>query len=94
MEAMLQLLRRNGITAKGLQQDDPAKKAMIFAHFMAGLWFFYSIGAWYGSRFVQLDPDAGVTTEPLLFGATFVVWFIAFFAHVSFDLVRKKIKYG
>lgn len=93
MEAMLELLRKNGITATGLQTQDPSKKARIFAHFMAGLWFFYSIGAWYGSKFVNLEAE-GPTTEPLLFGATVVVWFVAFFGHVGVELIRKKIKYG
>ncbi len=93
MEAMLELLRKNGITANGLQGKDPSQKARTFAHFMAGLWFFYSIGAWYGSRFVELGTE-GSSTEPILFGATVVVWFVAFFGHISADLIRKKIKYG
>ena len=90
---MFELLRRSGITAHGLQPENPAKKARVFAHFMAGLWFFYSIGAWYGSRFMMQDPEVS-THEPFLFGACLVVWFIAFFGHISFNLIRKKIKYG
>ncbi len=93
MEAILELLRRNGIEAKGLQVENPAKKSRVFANFMAGLWFFYAVGAWYGSKFMLQDADAGAG-DPLLFGATFIVWFVAFFGHVSVDLVRKRIKYG
>ena len=61
---------------------------------MAGLWFFYSIGAWYGSKFVSPDLETSAAAEPILFGAIFVIWFLSFFAHVSVDLVRKKLKYG
>ena len=93
MEAMFELLRRNGIAAKGLQGENPSKKAKIFAHFMASLWLFYSIGAWYGSRFVELDAEA-TSSEPILFGGAFVVWFLAFFGHIGTNLIRKKIKYG
>ena len=93
MEAIFELLRRNGIAATGFQPENPAKKAKVFANFMAGLWFFYSIGAWYGAKFIPQDSGV-VTTEPLLFGATLVVWFLGFFGHVTFDLIRKRIKYG
>ena len=93
MEAMFELLRRNGIAATGLQSENPSRKARSFAHFMAGLWFFYSIGALFGSRFNVQDPEAAAH-EPWLFGATVVVWFVAFFCHISFGLIRKKIKYG
>ena len=93
MEAMFELLRRNGIASNGIQIENPSKKARHFAHFMAGLWFFYSIGAWFGSRFVVLDPEVS-THDPMLFGATFVVWFLAFFGYVGVDLIRKHIKYG
>ncbi len=55
MEAILELLRRNGIEAKGLQVENPAKKSKVFANFMAGLWFFYAVGAWYGSKFLLQD---------------------------------------
>ena len=93
MEAMFELLRKNGIASKGILEINPSKQARHFAHFMAGLWFFYSIGAWFGSRFVVLDPEVS-THDPLLFGATLVVWFLAFFGYVAVDLVRKKLKYG
>lgn len=92
MEAIYELLRRNGISATGLQEKNPAQKAKTFAHFMAGLWFFYSIGAWFGSRFIVLEGEA--SGAPLLFGATLVVWFCAFFSYVAIDLVRKKVKYS
>ncbi len=93
MEAIFELLRRNGIVADGLKPENPSKKAKLFAHFMAGLWFFYSIGAWYGSRFMLQEPGES-TTEPILLGATLIVWFLSFFGYVAFDLIRKKIKYG
>lgn len=93
MEAIFELLRKNGIAASGFQPENPAKRAKVFANFMAGLWFFYSIGAWYGAKFITPEAAAN-TNEPLLFGATFVVWFLGFFGHVLFDLIRKRIKYG
>lgn len=91
MEAIFELLRKNGIAAAGFQPENPAKRAKVFANFMAGLWFFYSIGAWYGAKFLPADA---AKNEPLLFGATLVVWFLGFFGHIAFDLIRKRIKYG
>ena len=63
-------------------------KARFFANMTALLWFYYGIGTWYGSRFVFTEEQQG--PEPgIILGATFAVWFVAFFASVLYYLVKK-----
>lgn len=74
------------ISPKAKPKD--AKKARFFANMAALLWFYYCIGNWYGSKFVETHP----MIEPgpaVFFGATFAVWFFAFFLHIGFTLVKQ-----
>ena len=77
----------NYIGAKKKPQS--SKKARFFANMVSLLWFYYCIGSWYGSKFVYAQEQ--LTPEPaILFGATFAVWFTAYFAHISFTLLKNK----
>ncbi|MBX2821321.1 MAG: hypothetical protein KTR29_16620 [Rhodothermaceae bacterium] len=64
------------------------KKALFFANMVSLLWFYYCIGSWYGSKFIH-KQDAIASDPALLFGATFGVWFIAFFLHIAFTVIKK-----
>jgi TRAP-type mannitol/chloroaromatic compound transport system permease large subunit len=63
------------------------RKARAFAALMSLYWVFYAIGAWYAHRFEVLLALPG-GKPGFLFGATFVVWFVSFFAAVGFNLLK------
>ena len=70
-------------------KPDISKKARWFAHLISLFWVYFSIGHWYGSRFIALESRPDIT---FLFGAVFIVWFAAFFAYIGgYMLFRSKV---
>jgi hypothetical protein len=68
--------------------DDVSRRARWIAHCASFLWFYYSIGVWYGSKF--LATETLTQSGPyFLFGAIFIVWFAAFGGFVAAVLVKK-----
>ncbi|MEZ4698951.1 MAG: hypothetical protein R2834_01375 [Rhodothermales bacterium] len=64
-------------------------KAGVFAAIMSLYWFFYAIGAWYAARFEPFMTTPG-SRPTFLFGATFAVWFVSFFAAVAYHLIKNR----
>lgn len=67
---------------------DVSQRAKWIANFAAFLWFYFCIGLWYTSKFLPAETvmDSG---PYFLFGAIFIVWFLAFWGYISGVVLKK-----
>jgi hypothetical protein len=64
-------------------------KARSFAGYIALMWVFFAIGAWYASRIAEV-VHLPTHRPAFLFGAVFAVWFVSYFVALAFQLAKKK----